>query len=147
MLGVSILIISLISGALQFLDQTHITLFFWTWQLNELSGGFLYALGIVGLTLLLTSFYMIMPVGKISFRHALVGSFAVVILWEMVRHIMAWYFSTLSMINLIYGSLATAIVALVFLEMAALILLFGAQIIAEYERIDHGDTEDQGFST
>jgi YihY family inner membrane protein len=150
MLGVSILIITLISGALQLLDQTHINLFFWTWQLNELSGGFLYVLGMIGLTLLLTSFYMVMPVGKISFRHALVGSFAVMVLWEIVRHIMVWYFSTLSMINLIYGSLATAIVALVFLEMAAIILLFGAQIIAEYERIDNDvaeDKDEQGFNT
>lgn len=150
MLGVSIFIITLISGALQLLDQTHITLFFWSWQLNELSGGFLYALGMIGLTLLLTSFYMVMPVGKISFRHALVGSFAVMVLWEIVRHIMVWYFSTLSMVNLVYGSLATAIVALVFLEMAAIILLFGAQIIAEYERFDHGEREHrnrQGFNT
>lgn len=152
MLGFSILLITLISGALQLLDQTHITLFFWTWQLNELSGGLMYGLGMIGLTLLLTSFYMVMPVGRISFRHALVGSLAVVILWEIVRHFMVWYFSTLSMINLIYGSLATAVVALVFLEMAAIILLFGAQIIAEYERFDqdepdlHAD-EREGFRT
>jgi len=136
MLGISILAITLISGALDMLDETQITLFIWTWQMNDFTGGLLYGLGMVGLTLLLTSFYMVMPVGRISFRHALGGSFLVVILWEIVRHILVWYFSTLSMINLIYGSLATTIVALVFLEMAAIILLFGAQIIAEYERRD-----------
>ena len=40
------------------------------------------------------------------------------------------------MINVIYGSLATAVVALVFLEIAAINFLFGAQLIAEYERFD-----------
>ena len=48
---------------------------------------------------------------------------------------MVWYFTTLSMVNIIYGSLTTTVVALVFLEVAAIILLFGAQAIAEYERM------------
>ncbi len=149
LLGLSILIITLISGALNMLDQNQVSVFIWTWQMNNVTGVFLYGLGMIGLTLLLTSFYMVMPVGRISFRHAFIGSVSVVILWEATRHILVWYFSTLSMVNLIYGSLATTIVALLFLEMAAIILLFGAQLIAEYERLDHvnaGDDKD-GFNT
>jgi len=155
LLGFSILIITLISGAMNMLDQNQITVFIWTWQMNNVTGVFLYGLGMIGLTLLLTSFYMVMPVGKISFSHAFIGSIAVVILWEATRHILVWYFSTLSMVNLIYGSLATTIVALLFLEMAAIILLFGAQLIAEYERRDDSDynsnddvgTDKDGFNT
>jgi membrane protein len=48
-----------------------------------------------------------------------------------------FYFSTLSMVTVIYGSLATAIVALLSLEIAGMILLLGAQVIAEYERLGH----------
>ena len=149
LLGLSILIITLISGAMNMLDQSQITVFIWTWQMNNVTEAFLYGLGMIGLTLLLTSFYMVMPVGKISFRYAFIGSVSVVILWEATRHILVWYFSTLSMVNLIYGSLATTIVALLFLEMAAIILLFGAQLIAEYERLDHINAEDDkdGFNT
>lgn len=149
MLGISILVITLISGALGMLDQSELTLFIWTWQINDFSGGLLYGLGMIGLTLLLTSFYMVMPVGRISFQHALAGSFLVVVLWEIVRHILVWYFSTLSLVNLIYGSLATTIVALIFIEIAAIILLFGAQVIAEYERLDdyHFEADDDGFRT
>ena len=147
LLGLSILVITLISGAMNMLDQNQITVFISTWKMNSLTGAFLYGLGMIGLTLLLTSFYMVMPVGRISFRHALIGSVSVVILWEAIRHILVWYFSTLSMINLIYGSLATTIVALVFLEMAAMILLFGAQLIAEYERLDHINAGDDGFNS
>ena len=55
------------------------------------------------------------------------------LLWELARHLLIWYFSTLSFVNLVYGTLATAIVALLSLEVAAMILLFGAQVIAEYE--------------
>ncbi|MEZ5449515.1 MAG: hypothetical protein R3E89_11185 [Thiolinea sp.] len=67
----------------------------------------------IGLTLLMTSFYMVMLVGNISFlRHALLGSICVAVLWEITRHVLVWYFSTLSMVNIIYGSLTTAILAL-----------------------------------
>ena len=153
LLGLSILIITLISGAMSILDQNQITVFIWTWEMNDLTAAFLYGLGMIGLTLLLTSFYMVMPVGKISFNHAIIGSVVVVILWEAIRHLLVWYFSTLSMVSLIYGSLATTIVALLFLEMAAIILLFGAQLIAEYERLDHvegqveEDADEAGFNT
>jgi len=38
------------------------------------------------------------------------------------------------MVNLIYGSFATAVVALLTIDAVALILLLGAQVIAELER-------------
>jgi hypothetical protein len=38
----------------------------------------------------------------------------------------------------VYGSLTTAIAVLLSLEVAAGLLLFGAQVISEYERIEVG---------
>jgi len=38
----------------------------------------------------------------------------------------------------VYGSLTTAIIVLLSLEVAATLLLLGAQVIAEYERIEIG---------
>ena len=46
-----------------------------------------------------------------------------------------WYFATLSQVGTLYGSLTTAIVVLLSLEIGATLLLLGAQVIAEYERI------------
>ena len=60
------------------------------------------------------------------------------VLWELTRHLLVWYFTTLSFVSIIYGSLATIIIILLSFEFAAIILLLGAQVIAEYERIDHG---------
>ena len=68
-------------------------------------------------------------------RHALIGGATATVLWEMMRHILAWYYSTMSQIQLVYGSLTTAIAVLLSVEIGALVLLFGAQVIAEYERI------------
>jgi membrane protein len=38
-------------------------------------------------------------------------------------------------VSVVYGSLTTAIIVLLSLEFAAILLLLGAQVIAEYERI------------
>jgi uncharacterized BrkB/YihY/UPF0761 family membrane protein len=74
-----------------------------------------------------------MPAVRTTFRHALIGGVTATILWEITRHVLVWYYSTLSMVNVIYGSFATAVVALLITEVAALILLLGAQVIAELE--------------
>lgn len=95
----------------------------------------LYLLGVAGLMLMLTAIYLVVPVGKLSFRHALIGGVTAGVLWEIVRRIMVFYLKTLSMVNVIYGTFATAVVALLSLELAALIILLGAQVIAEYERL------------
>jgi membrane protein len=53
------------------------------------------------------------------------------------------------MVNLIYGSFATAVVALLSTEAIALILLLGAQVIAELERTTdaRGKKKISGFET
>ena len=106
-------------------------------SLDKTTALILYALGVVGEILLLTSLYLVMPVGRLAWSHALIGGVIATLLWEVSRHILVWYLSTLSFVNVIYGSLATTIVILLSLEIAAVILLLGAQVIAEYERIGH----------
>ena len=70
-----------------------------------------------------------------SSSHALVGGVTAALLWELARHVLVWYFTTLSKVNVVYGSMSTAIVVMFSLEIAATLLLFGAQVIAEYERV------------
>ena len=98
----------------------------------------LYLFGVLGEVLLLTSVYLVMPLGQLAWSHALVGGVVATLLWEITRHVLVWYFTTLSFVSIIYGSLATTIIILLSFEFAAIILLLGAQVIAEYERIDHG---------
>ena len=46
---------------------------------------------------------------------------------------MDYFFTSISMVNVVYGSFATVIVVLLYLEIAFVILLLGAQVIAELE--------------
>lgn len=140
-LGLGLLLMTLVSGSLQAIGAESIDFFGRNWSLRGVSGALLYLFGVAGEILVLTSIYLVMPVRRPSWRHALVGAFTATVLWEITRHVLVWYFGTLSQINVVYGSLTTSIVVLLSLEIAATLLLFGAQVIAEYERIG---TKDQG---
>ena len=96
---------------------------------------------------MLTSIYLVMPVGRLALRHALIGAVVAAILWEITRHILVWYFATLSQVNVVYGSLTTAIVVMLSLEAAAALLLLGAQVISEYERAQRGLASGHGLRT
>jgi uncharacterized BrkB/YihY/UPF0761 family membrane protein len=76
-----------------------------------------------------------MPVGRLSLRHALIGGCAAAVLWEITRHLLGWYYSTVSQIRVVYGPLTTSVGVLLSVEFGAIVLLLGAQVIAEYERL------------
>jgi membrane protein len=133
-LAVGLLLVSLVSGALQAMGRESIELLGRTESLGRLSALLLYLIGVAGEILVLTSIYMVMPVGRPRLSHALIGGVVAGLLWEITRHVLVWYFSTLSQVKIVYGSLTTAIVVLLSLEIASLFLLLGAQVIAEYER-------------
>ena len=134
-LGLGLLIITFVAGSFQAIGQEHVELFGREWSLAGVSGALLYLLGVAGEILLLTSLYLVLPVGPLSLLHGLVGAIIATALWEPTRHVLVWYFATLSQVGSLYGSLATAIVVLLSLEIGATLLLLGAQFIAEYERI------------
>jgi len=137
LLAAGLLVVSLVAGWLHTLES------------GSLPATILYLLGVAGEVLLLTSLYLVMPVGRLAPSHALLGGITATILWEISRHLLVWYFATLSFVNVIYGSLATSIIILLSFEVAAIILLMGAQVIAEYERLDGNlpGTPEEGITT
>lgn len=98
------------------------------------SGRILYVAGVIGMVVLFSLLYKIMPVARISTRLALAGGFTATLLWEGTRQILSFYYANFSTVNLIYGSMTTLVVVLLTLEAVALILLLGAQVIAELQR-------------
>jgi YihY family inner membrane protein len=133
-LGVGLLVVTIVSGALQTLAAHEVELFGAPQDLGGLSSGLLYVIGVAGEILLLTAIYLVMPVGRLSWRHALIGGVVAGLLWEGMRHALVWYFGTLSQVSVVYGAFATTIAILLSLEIAAVVLLLGAEVIAVYER-------------
>jgi membrane protein len=149
LMGLGIVLVSFIAGAIETLENRQLIIFGWSLSLEGTSGVALYIMGIIGEVFMLTSLYLVMPVVRITFRHALIGGLTATILWEITRRVLVWYYAVISMVNLIYGSIATVVVALLSIEAAALILLLGAQVIAELERKTDELTEQNlsGFET
>ena len=147
LLALGMLLVNAVSGTLTALDARSVKLMGHVWSLDGTEAVLIYLLGVVGEIALLTSLYLVMPVGRLVLRHALIGGVTAALLWEVTRHILVWYFSTLSLVNLVYGSFATTILVLLSLEAAAIILLLGAQVIAEYERIGMSATPSHGLQT
>jgi membrane protein len=134
-LGLGLLVTTIVAGKLSALATHNITVFGVPHSLSDVSQYLLYLLGVVGEILILTAIYLVMPVGRLSLRHAFIGGVTAALLWEITRHVLAWYYGTMSQVRVVYGSLTTAILALLSVEIGAMLLLFGAQVIAEYERI------------
>lgn len=106
----------------------------WSINIDVATTVSLYISGVIGLVVLFTALYMILPQQKIALRRALVGGVLVAALWEIIRQIMVWYFAHISLVNVLYGSLATVIIVLLTMEVAAVIVLLGAEVIADLER-------------
>jgi YihY family inner membrane protein len=138
-LGIGALLMTLVAGSLQVIGEEELHFLGYSWSLHGVSGVLLYLLGVLGEILLLSSIYLVMPVGRLSFAHALIGGVTATVLWEIARHVLVWYFTTLSQVNVVYGSLTTAIVVMFSLEIAATLLLFGAQVISEFERVGRNE--------
>lgn len=145
-MGMGIVLVSLIVGTI---ESSHLSILGWSLNPGSATWVALYILGIVGEVLLLTSFYLVLPVVKVRIRHALIGGITATLLWEITRRGLIWYYASVSTINIIYGSIAMTVVALLSIEVVAVILLFGAQVIAELEhKPEETDKEEfSGFKT
>jgi membrane protein len=135
LLGLGLLIVTVVSGLLQAIGTHNITILGQTHSLSQFSTVLLYLVGVTGEALLLSAIYLVMPVGQWSPRNALIGGVTAALLWEVTRHVLAWYFASMSQMQVVYGSLTTSVAVLLSVEFGALVLLLGAQVIAEYERI------------
>ena len=134
---------TLLSVSLAAVGDRGVVLFGHTWLVDQFSRWLVYGAGVLGEILLISAIYYFMPVGRLTARHALIGGVTATLLWEIVRHVLGWYLRSLSQVNVVYGSFAAAIVVLLSLELAATILLLGAQVIASYERIRLGEDGEQ----
>ena len=102
--------------------------------LHEEPGIILYFISFISVFLMFSAIYKVLPTLRVSPRRAVVGGLVAATLWEATRLVLMYYFLHVSFVNAIYGSLATIIVLLVSLEIGAIILLLGAQVISELER-------------
>ena len=133
-LGLALFAITLMSVVLEQLRDDGISLFGYLWKFDAAPGVLVSVLSMLCLMFIFSSLYKILPVRRVAAGRALIGGAVAAILWDITRRGLVYYFNHFSSINVFYGSLATIVVVLVTLEIAAGIVLFGAQVTADLER-------------
>jgi YihY family inner membrane protein len=146
-LALGLFLVSLLKMLLFAADGELLEVFGFTLLASSVPATLFYGFGLFGEALLLTLLYLLMPVGQLAFSHAFIGGVTATFLWELTRHFLLWYFSTLSFVNVIYGSFASVIIILLSFEIGAIILLLGAQVIAEFECTEISHDKRSGWHT
>jgi membrane protein len=72
--------------------------------------------------------YKIMPFRKIRLRPALEAAFFTSLLWEMAKQLFGWYVSHLEGFSVIYGSVSTLAIFVLWIFYSSAILLLGGEI-------------------
>jgi membrane protein len=128
-----LIVITTVNAVLDVQIRKDYMLFGFDLEFHQYFSAIIYITGVLGQVLLFTLFYKIMPVATISFRRALAGGITATILWEIVRYLLVYYYTNISMVNVLYGSMATIIIVLLTMEAIALLILLGAQVIANLQ--------------
>ena len=132
-IGVGLFALTAVVGLVDAVSEADLRLFGRTISLGTLPAVVLKLAGFITQVVLFTAIYRVMPISEVSFKRALAGGVAAAVLWDSLRRVLTVYFAKISMVNTLYGSLATVIIVLLTLEFAALIILFGAQVISEIQ--------------
>jgi len=84
--------------------------------------------------LLLSALYAIVPPGRIFLRQAATGGFICAIMLEVAKHVFGWMIRHNPNFGLVYGSLNTIILMVLWIFYASAIFLFCAEIISAYQK-------------
>jgi membrane protein len=93
-----------------------------------------YIIPYVMIMILVTVVYRIIPTLKIRFSVALTGSAVFALLVEIAKQFFTWYMTNYTRYNVIFGSLETVVILVIWVFYVALIFLFCAEMMSSYER-------------
>jgi membrane protein len=79
--------------------------------------------------------YRFVPKRQTHLRHIWLGAAIAAILFEGSKILFVWYLGQFTNYTLVYGPLASAIALLLWIYISSLILIFGAEIGSEYQKL------------
>lgn len=133
MLGFGIFLLTTIQTLLEGISGVGVGILGADYTLEAVPTLFVETFSIIGLAVLLALVYKVLPATRISFRRAMAGGVTAALLWDATRRVLVYWFASVSLVNVVYGSLATVIIVLLSAEIGAIIVLLGAQVIADLE--------------
>ena len=79
--------------------------------------------------------YKLVPQCKTYWRYTWPGALIATVLFELGKELFTWYLASIAVYSQVYGSLASVMILLFWIYLSALILMLGAQICHETERL------------
>ncbi len=86
-----------------------------------------YAVIFVSLFLSVCALYYIIPNAKLRFAEVVPGAFLTIILWSISGYLLSTYIVYYNQLNIVYGSLGSIIVTLIFFYIVNMIFIIGAE--------------------
>ncbi|MCB9482295.1 MAG: YihY/virulence factor BrkB family protein [Desulfobacteraceae bacterium] len=84
---------------------------------------------ILMLFFIITSIIFLPPKIKLKFRHRFISAFIFALMWNTAKQAFSFYLSNISIVNLIYGSISSVIIILIWIFYSSVILLFSVEIM------------------
>lgn len=97
---------------------------------------FRYILPYLLMMVFVTIVYKVVPRGRVTLGGALLGGVIFSALMEIAKHFFTWYISNYTRYHVIFGSLETVVVLVIWVFYVAVIFLFCAELISSYQRRD-----------
>ena len=98
----------------------------------------LYASSFVLILIVFLMLYKFTPNTKTSWQYIWVGALVGAALFEITKNMFIWYLNTFTNFGNVYGTLATVVVFMLWAYLSGLILILGAELSSEYERVRRG---------
>jgi membrane protein len=97
-------------------------------------------------TLVFTIAYHTIPNRVVGWKDATFGGIVAVILFELAKHTFFWFTAMSSERSLLYGTLSSVIILLIWSSVAGMIFLYGAAIAREASRLRPGAKPDSAYA-
>ncbi len=85
--------------------------------------------------------YYFAPNAKVRFRDVWIGAVVTGLLWKVALEVFSWYMRDMTRFTRVNGSIAAAVVFLIWIYVQAVILLYGVEFTAAYARLRRGRPE------
>ena len=79
--------------------------------------------------------YKVLPDAAVRWRDAALAAVVAAVLLELSKILFAYYLSNLSTLDLVYGSVTTIVVLMLFLYVVSMVVVLGAELSSEYNRL------------